>query len=232
MALTRAEIRTLIESHLGRVDKTTLINSLCANALKAACQVHNFNDACAVSDIAMVANQNYFSISGIDKLVSVRVIWPTNVQSWVLTMKDRRWWDENIVNENDENAGQPSYGLRFGTNVYMYPVPDLAYTARVRSLTIPSWTTDIACPISCLDLFIEAWVTSKVFKSIEDFDNEKFWMSEATDRLNIAISFDEREPSVEDTVMTQPSQSSVQNVTVVRDLTTDSPSYGDYQTWI
>jgi len=109
-ARTRGEIKALVESHTGHT-KESLENSLCDTALKIALQQHAFKDAMSSpSDIAITAEATTVDISAISGLVNVvtaRLVQADGTRNQILKFKTKTWWDENVVNAEDNQGGWP-----------------------------------------------------------------------------------------------------------------------------
>lgn len=169
MARTRGEIKTLIRSHTGR-SKEALENSLCDSALKLALQKHHFKDAISMpSDFTLTEDATSVDISSASPLgiVTARIVEADGSRNTALIIKGKSWWDEHVINAEDNTKGWPKFGLRIGDTMYFNcPLID-GLELRLRITTAQTFTNDSTeCPIEGLDLFVEKWVTSEVFLDV------------------------------------------------------------------
>lgn len=188
-AKTRGSIKTLVREHTGRT-KETLENFFCDDALKLAQMRHAFKDAQSeLSDYAITAAATYVTVSPsttILSIVTARIIETSGSRNTILRLKTRNWWDEHVINPDDNLAGWPVCGLHQGTKIVLNcPVESgLSLRLRVNSeqifTSVGSTSADsCVCPIHVLDKFIEHYVTAEVFKSINSWDSYKAWRSSA-----------------------------------------------------
>lgn len=182
-ARTRTAIKTLVEAHTGRV-KDTLENSLCDSALKFALFRHDFKDAQSIpSDITITEDAtsvSLSSVSGLISIVSMRIVEASGSRNRLLPLKTRLWWDENVINPEDNQKGWPFYGLRVGATIQLDRPAESGLELRMRVTTEQAFATDATvCPIYVLDLFVEHYVTAHVFKSLEEESSYAHWITSA-----------------------------------------------------
>ena len=183
MARTRAEIKTLVRSHTGRT-KEALENSLCDTALKVALLRHRFKDAQSVEDDFTITEDatsvDISSISGLLNIITARIVEADGSRNAILKSKTRSWWDEHVVNSEDNQKGWPLYGMRVGTTIVIERPCKSGLELRLRVTTDQVFASDsTTCPISVLDIFVEHYVTAMVFKSIENDEMYKHWIASA-----------------------------------------------------
>ena len=182
-ARTRSAIKTLVESHTG-ASKSTLENSLCDNALKVALLQHPFKDAQSEpTDYAITESNSYATISattGIISIISARIVETGTSSSTMLKFKTRNWWDEHVIDPDDNLKGWPQYGLRWGTKILLDRPAESGLSLRLRMTREQTFTSDTCvCPIAVLDIFVEHYVTAQVFRSLEQWDSADKWMQSA-----------------------------------------------------
>ncbi len=169
MARTRGEIKTLVRSHTGR-SKEALENSLCDSALKLALQKHSFKDGISTpSDFTLTEDETSVDISSASPLgiVTARIVEADGSRNLPLIIKGKSWWDEHVINPEDNTKGWPKFGLRIGGTMYFNGPLMSGLELRLRITTEQTFTDDdTECPIACLDLFVERYVTSEVFLDI------------------------------------------------------------------
>lgn len=181
MARTRAQIKLLIRSHTGRT-KEDLENSSCDSALKLALLKHPFNSAIiSPADFELTENewkvdihiltldQNDVDISSFSPLqiVTARIVEASGSRNTLLKIKNRTWWDKHVINPEDNSKGWPVYAIKVGNYVYFDRPLQSGLELRLRITTEQTFTDDnTVCPIACLDLFVEKFVTSEVFFDI------------------------------------------------------------------
>jgi len=182
-ARTRAEIKTLVESHTGHT-KDTLENSLCDTALKIALMQHPFKEAqSSPSDFTITAEATSVDISATTDLVNIitaRIVQADGTSNKILKLKTRSWWDEHVINAEDNQGGWPNYGLRWGNTILLDRPATAGLELRLRVTTVQSFAGDsTVCPIALLDVFIEQFVTAGVYADLENWNSEKFWSRKA-----------------------------------------------------
>ena len=188
-AKTRLAIKTLVRMHTGRT-KETLEDSECNDALKVALLEHPFHDAQAeASDYAITEAATYVTASpstSIANIISARIIEVSGTRNAPLPLKTRVWWDDHVVNNDDNMAGWPAYGLKWGNKVMLDRPCESGLAVRLRVAYEQIFTSDGAtgadscvCPIYVLDKFVEHYVTAQVFKSLRSWDSYAAWMNSA-----------------------------------------------------
>ena len=182
-ARNRGAIKTLVEAHTGHT-KDSLENSLCDTALKIALMQHAFKDAqSSPSDIAITTEATEVDISSVTDLVNVitvRIVQASGTRNEKLTFKTRTWWDENVINAEDNQGGWPKFGMRWGSTILLDRPAESGLELRLRVTTIQSFTDDnTICPIALLDVFVEQYVTAGVYASLENWESSKFWERKA-----------------------------------------------------
>lgn len=225
MARTRDEISALVVLNTARPDKTTLIESLCDTALKLAMTKHNFSDAMKIcDDVTITEDATEVDISGLLQatvsigtlldIVTARIVQADGTQNKILSIKNRQWWDREVVNPEDNQKGWPDYGLKFGTNMLLSRPAESNLELRLRVATVPTFAAgSTECPIEVLDIFVEQYVTAMVFLSISMQEKYVSWYIMALGRrfdvgetggtLLAAIERDKRE-SAEDKLVRRP----------------------------
>lgn len=183
MARTRAQTKTLVESNTGRT-KDALENSLHDTALKIALLRHPFKDAQSVpSDITITEDATSVDISaitGLRSIVTARIVEASGSRNKILKCKTRSWWDEHVINPEDNQKGWPQYGMRVGSTIVIDRPSESGLELRLRVTTDQTYASDATeCPISVLDIFVEHYVTAFIFKSLENDEMYKHWMASA-----------------------------------------------------
>jgi hypothetical protein len=183
VADTRNTIKTQVELNVGR-SNDALENLLCDEALQIALSAHPFDDATTEpTDLTITTSSTEVSISSITNIftiVSARIVEASGDQNTILILKNRLWWDEHIVNPEDNQQGWPKYGLHFGTNIYLDRPADSNLKLRLRVTRKQTFTDDnAACPITLLDKFVVKYVTAQMFKQLKQFEAAREWRSEA-----------------------------------------------------
>lgn len=180
MARIRSTIQTLVELHTGKSGKDTLIEALCDSALKLAVLRHPFKDSQSdPSDFAITAGDtsvDISSITGLAHIITARIVDADGSLNSPLVMKPVTWWDENVVNPEDNHRGRPTFGFRRGTNIILDRPCDSGRELRLRVATYQTFADDdTECPIEVLDIFVEHYVTAFVFLSVQEKEEFKFW---------------------------------------------------------
>lgn len=183
MAKTRGEIKTLVELHTNRTNDT-LEDAMCDAALKLAVLRHPFKDAQSDPDDLTITEDAWtVDISSLNALhiVTARIVDADGDRNAPLVMKDTVWWDKNVINAEDSFKGWPEFGLKRGNTLYLNKPAEDGLELRLRIATIPTFSDLDAteCPIEVLDIFVEAYVTAKMFMSKANMDEYLFWKREA-----------------------------------------------------
>ncbi len=188
MAKTRAQIKVSVDANTGRgTEKTTLIESLCDEALKIAGNEHPFRDAqddptiIAITEDAVSVDIS--AITNLVHIVTARIIQDSGSLYSPLFMRDRAWWDRNIVNPADNQKGWPRNGLRWESTVLLERPAESDLQLQLIVSQEKAFTDDSTeCPIKILDTFIVQYATAFVFLSIQNMESYAFWK-------NIALGF-------------------------------------------
>ena len=245
MARNRGDIKSLVVLNTGRADKTALMDSLCNSALKLAVSRHAFKDSLSMpADFTITEDSISVDISSITPIVHIvtaRIVEADGTKNWPLVMKSRTWWDKFIVNAEDNQKGDPSFGMRWGTNVLLNRPANSGLELRLRVSTTPIFVNDdTECPIEVLDLFIERYVTAYVFMSLQETEAFFVWKRDALgpdfDRgivggdLLSAVNADKYDIAEEHKV--EPHAGTVaDNGIAVKNLITGHPRYGETDSW-
>ena len=188
MARTRTQIKALAVLNTGRSDKDTLMNSICDTALKIAVAKHPFHDIVKLcDDITITEDNTTVDISApevssvaitddIYDLVTARIVEASGTRNYLLPLTNRQWWDENVINPEDNNKGWPVVGLKVGTNLHLDRPAESNLELRLRLSTIPTFASDATeCPIKVLDIFVEQYVTAMTYLSLGQRDEYVSW---------------------------------------------------------
>ncbi len=223
MARTRGEIITLVKSHTGwtdRTDKDTLLDSLCDSALKYAVMEHPFRDLTTLTsgETEITTANTTVDLSGFSpavfKIVSARLLRVTNTtdNGRFLPLRNRKYWDKNIIDPTTNINGIPAQALRVGTTLYLDRPIESDWKLRLRYSTLNTYTSDSTeTPSELLDLFVEYKVTADLFFDLEDMEKFAIWNRRAIGNnpefpggeLGRAIRADDREEAKE-TIVTRP----------------------------
>jgi len=169
MARTRSTIKTLIRSHTG-LTKETVENAACDTALKLALLRHPFRDAISTpADFTLTEDAYSVDISSASALgiVTARIVEADGKRNTELILKNRTWWDKNIINAEDNVKGWPLHGMRTGSTMNFDRPLQSGLELRLRITTEQTFTDDnTVCPIAILDIFVEKYATYEVFMDI------------------------------------------------------------------
>jgi len=188
MAKTRAQIKTAVDNNTGRgTEKATLIESLCDEALKVAINEHPFRDSQddpTIIDITEDATSvDISAISDLVHIVTARIIQDSGSLYAPLFMRDRSWWDRNVVNPDDNQKGWPRNGLRWESTILLErPASDDLQLQLIVSQEKTFTNDSTETPIKILDTFITQYVTAFVFLSLQNTESYAYWK-------NIALGF-------------------------------------------
>lgn len=207
-ARTRTVLKTIIQLNTGRPDKDTLIEYLCDSALKEAVlysvrKKQTFRDTITQRTWAITLGNDYVRVMGtggadgdsnnddITDIITARIIDSSSNDNAVCLLKGRQWWDSNVVNGADNVQGWPKNCIRLGDFIFFDRPVESNKVLYLRCCTIPTFSSDATtCPIRNLDLYVEYWVTAKIFKSLEQDTQYQRWYGEAMLQLNNALEAD------------------------------------------
>lgn len=255
MARTRTQIKDLVHYHTGRT-KSALENSLCDSALKLAIQAHPFwesitdpyNDFTLTED----ATSQNIEVSSVapEHVLTARILETSGSMNKPLKIKNRVWWDANVINQEDNTKGWPTYCMHIGSNMYFDRPLEDGWTLRLRLSLPKTFTADSTeCPIKCLDVFVEQYVTAEVFASIEQMDSYWIWRRKAVGSkfdegviggsLLRAINFDKHGLGEDYKVQTSPFERAREGISVLNNIQFrdsdgvlgNSPNYGNTEIW-
>ena len=248
MARTRSDIKTLVDSYAGSgraTEQATLIESLCDEALKVALLQHPFQDSLSPpgTDIAIVEDATSFSLSTITNLqrvVSVRLLETSGSRDLWMNMRGTYWWDNNVVNAENNQKGWPANGLQRQSTIYLDRPCESGLSARVRASTSQTFASDSTeCPISLLDVFVTQYVTAFVFRAVEQIEQFVSWKRDALgpdwDRGTVggsllnAINIDKK-TWTQELNAERKGRVDVDGFSVLNQIT-DAPNYGNTEFW-
>ncbi len=243
MARTRLEIKTLVESHTART-KDTLESSLCDTALKEALMRHPFNDAISTpSDLPITEDATSVDISATSafNIVTARIVEADGPRNTPLIIKNRTWWDLHVINPEDNAKCWPSYGLHAGNYIHFNAPVISGLELRLRVTTEQVFATDsTVCPIACLDVFVEHYVTYGIFLDLGIHDRAIFWkiqamgpkydIGEIGGSLKTAIDHDSKEIGEDLAVEPRGSTNPNPGLAILND-NSGHPRYGEVDMW-
>jgi len=183
MALTRAQIKSLVQGYTGKLNKDSLIETLCDLALNEAVRRHPFGSSRATSELTGVVGTLSYSMSTLPNtlvnIISIELLDSENV-STLVTLKPTWWFSKHAGSRANLGNGRPEFVEKQGINLVFDRGFDEAYTIKVTYSYYPTFASDeTECPIKVLDTFVVNYVTAHVFLSIEDKENFGAWMNRA-----------------------------------------------------
>lgn len=242
MAKNRGKIKEVVELNVGRANDQ-LENELCDEALDLAITVHPFDDSVTTpSDISITEDSVSVDISSIEDIktiVTARIVETSGQRNLILKLKNRTWWDNFVVNPEDNQKGWPVYGLHDGTTIKLNCPAEDNLSLRLRVSINQTFDNDnTECPIALLENFVIKFVTAGVFKQLKQFDAAKEWRSEAVGPLFdikgepgglllAAITNDKSNIGEETSLLEVPQQNGLS----IRNLIVGHEDYGNIRTW-
>lgn len=246
MAKTRAQIKSSIDHNTGRADsKASLIEDLCNESLKVAIGKHPFRDAQSSPTILDIGegttSVNMSAITNLVHVVTARIIQDSGTQYLPLVLRDRAWWDRNVVNAADNTKGWPKYGLRWESTILLDRPAESDLQLQLIVSQDQTFANDtIECPVKILDTFVVQYVTAFVFLSIQNMQSYAYWKNIALGfkwdsgivggTLGHAIATDRYDIS-EEMRAEPPGAPGKLAGTSIRNLITGHDNYGDTITW-
>jgi len=236
MARTRSEIEAIVALHTGKNDQSTLMHSLCNNALRYAQMKHTWHESKVLSsDEPITEDSLSMDIPTTDldsntitvkEILSVRLIHSSADQSGYLSLRNHMWWDSKVLEPADNLKGWPKNGLHYGSKLYFDRPVQADLTARFRVVKELTFTEDsTVCPVPNLELYIEQYVTAYVFLNLELTESFDFWLTLAEGSisqrgrgliggsLGDAILADQREAAEEQSMSLGPFNSTRASIT-------------------
>jgi hypothetical protein len=248
MAKTRDQIKTAVGNNTGRgVEKATLIETLCDEALEIAGQEHPWKDATTFEQVFSITEEaTSVDMSAtfpvIDHIITARINQTDGDRNAPLVMKDETWWSQNVLAPSDNQKGWPNYGLRRDTTI-LFNRPSEANRALYVTVSTPQVfaTGSTVCPIGILDIFVEQYVTAMVFMSIQENESFQRWYSLALGTqymqtgqvggtLGRCIKLDKRD-RVDSMVATGPRRALGREGLSVRNQIEGHGDYGNVRVW-
>jgi len=255
MALTRTQIKTLVQSYTGKLNKATLIETLCDLALNEAVRKYPFDSSRLSSPISSAeATETHRSMiqtvadeveitlpATVVNLISVELLDTSTDVSYSVALKPD-WWFAKLAGSNQyETQGIPEYACRQGGVLKFNRPFDAVYTVRIRYSWYPVFEEDDdENPIAVLDTFLVDYVTAHVFLSIEDKDNFAVWMVKAVGSdfndwqggaFADAVKADKDEYAKETTLMDITVQGKARPVFMTDEYDTDTGEHVAYHPW-
>lgn len=246
MAKTRTQIKSSVDSNTGRAtSKSSLIEDLCDESLKVAIGEHPFRDAQSsptILDITEDATSvDMSAITNLVHVVTARIIQDSGTQYMPLVLRDRSWWDRNVVNAEDNTKGWPKYGLRWESTILLDRPAESDLQLQLIVSQDQTFTSDSTeCPVKILDTFVVQYVTAFVFLSIQNMQSYAYWKNIALGfkwdsgivggTLGHAIKTDRYDISEE--MRAEPPNMSLKRSGVsINNLITGHDDYGNVRTW-
>ncbi|KKK77264.1 hypothetical protein LCGC14_2855380, partial [marine sediment metagenome] len=123
MADTRLETQANVILNTGRDDKATLIDGLCDKALKIAVTKHPFEDSVYLFDDVTITEDatsvdisslvvSSASVGTVIDILTTTIVEASGTRNAPLMMKNKQWWNDTIINPEDNIKGWPRYGLK------------------------------------------------------------------------------------------------------------------------
>lgn len=200
LIMTYLQLRNAVIDNSNRSDKVSVINNGINFALAEAAKRHQWyalRTALAatinVGDISVTMPVNFY------RLVEIRLIdAAANALSYPLRVVPRGQFLRRFPNVNGTTAGgRPMLGYEENGIFYFSPKSSGTYTvAGTYQKSFPTLTADADVnPLVELDLFIIAFSTAYLFKSIQMFDAAGNWMQDANSLLDNAIKSEKNRPA-------------------------------------
>jgi hypothetical protein len=247
MAITRTDIKSLVDASTGRAtEKAPLIELKCNEALRLAIMKHPFRQSCSYpTDIAITENATSVDISaitGLRHIISAAIVTTDDTSFAPIELTNEVWWARNVTDSTGQQQGWPAACRRDGTNLLLDRPAEADLQLRLRVSTDQTFATDATeCPITVLSEFVEQYVTAFVFLSIENEARYRTWLELAMGSqylmngkiggsLKSAIDIDQREWG-EELRASRYSGPSGSGGLAVKNLITGHDDYGNIRLW-
>ena len=178
MALTRAQIRTLVLDATGRTDKTTLINTAIDLGVEEFSTQYRWSDLLVEADATLAIDVQFVVLAtDVARIIEIRLIDGNN--SRTLRIRSKDWLVKHAPNPSANNTGKPTFGYLQGTTLFVVPIPDEAYTIRYSyyklsaALTTDAQTVDVRHSGAAIAAYATYWV----FQSIEKHEDAERWLA-------------------------------------------------------
>ena len=169
--MTRTELRTLVRSMTGLDTEDTLINQGLEFGMNYLGGQHDFRQMIFESDLTTVAATASIALpTNTHHIIEARFINDTN--SYTITLKPKKWLVLRYPNISSRNNSKPTMAYKEGSNLYLYPIPDDAYTIRVTVAIIPDMDGDSDdSDIALIDYPLACWAAGFVFDALQRWDS-------------------------------------------------------------
>ncbi len=178
MALTRAQIRTLVLDATGRTDKTTLINTAIDLGVEEFSTQYRWSDLLIEADATLTADvQSVALASDVARIIEIRLIDGNN--SRTLRIRSKDWIVKHFPNPSATNSAKATFGYLQGTTLFVVPIPDSAYTIRYSYYKLSAALTTDAQEVDVRHsgAAIAAYATYWVFQTVEKHEDAERWLA-------------------------------------------------------
>lgn len=197
--MTLSELRDLVLLNLGsRTDKNTLIDAQINAGYRQAVQRHAFKGLTTESDLTLTSGVSAVTLPvTAHQIVELRLI--DGTASTPLKLLSKVVATRNLPNPDSYNTGIPQWAYEENGTLYVLPRPSQAFTVRGTFLAVAeTLTADSDEPVVVgLENALVAYATSKVFGSLQMYEDAQFWNGTYESELQSAITADKRKPAVQ-----------------------------------
>ena len=189
--------RGQMKTHIGLiVNRSDTHDDLVEDALNFALQEismrHAFRDMKSQSNIVTADGVAYATLpTSTHRVVEARLI--DGTQSYELDLRPKRQLVNLHPNASSESEGKPDFAYQEGSLLYLFPIPDDAYTI---TLTVVKLMADMdddsdTPEVSGIDRVIIAWAVSWVYEALDMHDTATRWLQRFEMLITQAILDDE-----------------------------------------
>lgn len=196
--MTYAEIRAQAVSVTSRSDKTTLINSLINQGLAYIAKRHKFKELVGSFTLTISAEGTIALAlpATTQKLIEARLI--NGTYSYPLCVAVKSTLVQFFPNIGSHPNGIPTHVYEEGGSLYLHPRPNsTSYTVAVtvQKKPVPLSADGDTPEITDVDLALVPWVASRLYRSVELFEQSDRWMQDFESQLLILIRNDKDKPA-------------------------------------
>jgi len=183
MARSVTKIGTYVARNTGRTLSDSQLTDFCDEALRVALNVHPFADSISIESIEISEGDSSVDISSISDIIhtiAVQAIDKSGESSRPIIMKDKVWWNRNVVDADQRRSDWPRYGHRAGNIIDLNCKVNRDLTIKVIVSTVKTYEdTTSPGPIDTLDIFVGHYVTAMAFLSLQDDQAYQRWKTVA-----------------------------------------------------
>lgn len=194
MALTKAQIRTIVRINIGnRTDQDTTIDNGIAAGVLDLCSQFEFRGMQSATTIAVVTNDLSKALpAGTYKVLNIVV--RDGLNSWTIELRSKKWLLEQYPLPSALPAGRPAYCYEENGTLYFSSKFNAGFTIDVTLMNYEAFVNDADTLLYLpqVDNALVSYATSYTFRSLQQFEEAATWDMQYQRELRIALRADRR----------------------------------------